>query len=252
MSRAPAVQRELRLDRPLDLDAILQPLRSGRDPSWRRIPGGWAKATRTPPVWVWRSWRSTGLPGCCARAHGATAPTGWLSGCPRWSASATTTAASSRPRSCSAPGASTGVAGARHRAGAGDPGPGHLGPEGHWQGGRGRHRRLLLALGEPVGFGPWPDLLAPPEPRRWATVPSWQRHRAGVGPERSRAVVVAAGRAEAIERLCRRPRPTPNGHFGRSRGSGCGRRQRLPSGYSAMRTRSRSATTTSAATWCMP
>ena len=34
----------------------------------------------------------------------------------------------------------------------------------------------------------------------WAQVPSWEWHRAGVGPERSRTIVGAARRAAALER----------------------------------------------------
>lgn len=34
------------------------------------------------------------------------------------------------------------------------------------------YRRLMFSSGEAVGFGPWPDLLVPPEPRVWANVPS--------------------------------------------------------------------------------
>lgn len=67
------------------------------------------------------------------------------------------------------------------------------------------YRRLVLAHGEPVGFGPLPELRLPPEAATWRSIPSWEWHRAGVGPERSRTVVAAMGRADALERLVRRP-----------------------------------------------
>lgn len=206
MSRAPAVQRELRLDRPLDLDAILQPLRSGRDPSWRRIPGGWAKATRTPA--------GVGVEILAIdRAAGVLRQRAWGDGADWLAQRLPALVGLGDDDSGFEPPAQLQRAWREHR-GWRVPATGlvleTLVPVILAQKVTGKeaadgYRRLLLALGEPVGFGPWPDLLAPPEPRRWATVPSWQWHRAGVGPERSRAVVVAAGRAEAIERLCRRP-----------------------------------------------
>ncbi|HEY5185382.1 MAG TPA: 3-methyladenine DNA glycosylase, partial [Actinomycetes bacterium] len=46
-----------------------------------------------------------------------------------------------------------------------------------------------------------PDGMAvAPEPQQWARIPSWEWHRAGVGPERSGTIVGAAQRAAALER----------------------------------------------------
>lgn len=63
------------------------------------------------------------------------------------------------------------------------------------------YRRLLRRYGEPIGEGPFPALLVPPPARVWTQVPSWEWHRAGVGPERARTVIAAARRAAALERL---------------------------------------------------
>lgn len=61
-------------------------------------------------------------------------------------------------------------------------------------------QRLLRRYGDPAP-GPAPaGLVVPPEPQRWARIPSWEWHRAGVGPERSRSIVGAAQRAAALER----------------------------------------------------
>jgi 3-methyladenine DNA glycosylase/8-oxoguanine DNA glycosylase len=61
-------------------------------------------------------------------------------------------------------------------------------------------RRLVTAYGTPAP-GPAPAGMAvAPEADVWAAVPSWQWHRAGVGPDRSRTIVGLARRAAAIER----------------------------------------------------
>lgn len=64
-------------------------------------------------------------------------------------------------------------------------------------------RWLVVRHGEPApGPTPGPESLrVPPEAPRWAQVPSWDFHRAGVDPGRARALVAAAGRAAAIEAL---------------------------------------------------
>ena len=60
-------------------------------------------------------------------------------------------------------------------------------------------RWLLLAHGEPAP-GPAPEgLRVPPDPRTWASVPSWDFHRAGVDPRRARTVVAAAHLADRLE-----------------------------------------------------
>jgi 3-methyladenine DNA glycosylase/8-oxoguanine DNA glycosylase len=69
-------------------------------------------------------------------------------------------------------------------------------------------RFLVLAAGEPApasGTAGVPDLRLPPGPQAWLAVPSWTWHRAGVDPGRAATAVRAAGRAEALERLCGRP-----------------------------------------------
>ena len=64
-------------------------------------------------------------------------------------------------------------------------------------------RTLVRRYGEPAP-GPSerlpPGLRVVPEPGAWARIPSWEWHRAGVGPERSRTIVGAARRVGALER----------------------------------------------------
>ena len=61
-------------------------------------------------------------------------------------------------------------------------------------------RWLLRRFGEPAP-GPAPDgMRVFPAPQTWASIPSWDWHRAGVGPDRSRTIVQAARRAAALER----------------------------------------------------
>lgn len=65
----------------------------------------------------------------------------------------------------------------------------------------GSWRRLLRAHGERPP-GPAPEgMIVPPPAEVWRRIPSWQWHRAGVGPERSRAIVRAAERGPALDRL---------------------------------------------------
>ncbi|MCQ9164973.1 MULTISPECIES: DNA-3-methyladenine glycosylase [unclassified Arthrobacter] len=49
------------------------------------------------------------------------------------------------------------------------------------------------------------DLMVAPTPRQWAKIPSWEWHRAGVGPQRSATVLRAAGSASGLERLASLP-----------------------------------------------
>ncbi|MGO4383238.1 DNA-3-methyladenine glycosylase family protein [Specibacter sp. RAF43] len=51
------------------------------------------------------------------------------------------------------------------------------------------------------------DLLVAPTPRRWAAIPSWEWHKAGVGPQRSATVMRILGSASGLERLARLPAP---------------------------------------------
>lgn len=201
-----AAERAERLVRPLDLDAILRPLRVGRDPSWRRIPGGWAKASRTPA--------GAGVEAITVdRAAGTLRQQAWGDGAD-W-------LLNRLPALVGLIDDDTGFRPPEHlvrtwreHRGWNVPATGlvleTLVPVILAQKVTGKeaadgYRRLMLSLGAPVGVGPWPDLLLPPEPRGWAAVPSWQWHGAGVGPERSRAVVAAARRAAALERLCDGP-----------------------------------------------
>jgi 3-methyladenine DNA glycosylase/8-oxoguanine DNA glycosylase len=69
---------------------------------------------------------------------------------------------------------------------------------------------LVGRFGTPApgpGDGRAPALLVAPGPTVWARIPSWAWHAAGVDPARSRAIVAAAGRAEALEQLCEREPP---------------------------------------------
>jgi 3-methyladenine DNA glycosylase/8-oxoguanine DNA glycosylase len=69
-------------------------------------------------------------------------------------------------------------------------------------------RALVLAAGEPAPGGPQrggPPLHLPPTPAAWAGIPSWEWHAAGVDPGRAATAVRVARRAEAVERLSRRP-----------------------------------------------
>jgi 3-methyladenine DNA glycosylase/8-oxoguanine DNA glycosylase len=62
-------------------------------------------------------------------------------------------------------------------------------------------RTLLLRFGEHAP-GPAPDgMRVVPTPHRWAGLPSWEWHRAGVGPNRSRTVVRAARLATRLEQV---------------------------------------------------
>ncbi|PYI67828.1 3-methyladenine DNA glycosylase [Arthrobacter livingstonensis] len=49
------------------------------------------------------------------------------------------------------------------------------------------------------------DLMVAPPPRQWAAIPSWEWHRAGVGPQRSATVMRVAGSASGLERLAKLP-----------------------------------------------
>ncbi|RFA17388.1 3-methyladenine DNA glycosylase [Subtercola boreus] len=62
-------------------------------------------------------------------------------------------------------------------------------------------RYLVAKYGE-IPPGPAPEgMRVQPSPRQWRLVPSWEWHRAGVGPNRSRAVLAAAAGAAGLDRL---------------------------------------------------
>ncbi|MHA7268179.1 DNA-3-methyladenine glycosylase family protein [Arthrobacter sp. HLT1-20] len=49
------------------------------------------------------------------------------------------------------------------------------------------------------------DLLVAPTPAQWATIPSWEWHQAGVGPQRSATVLRMLRSASGLERLAQLP-----------------------------------------------
>lgn len=59
---------------------------------------------------------------------------------------------------------------------------------------------LIRLFGE-AAPGPVPaGMMVAPDPEGWRMIPSWEWHRAGVGPQRSRTVVTAATVASALEK----------------------------------------------------
>jgi 3-methyladenine DNA glycosylase/8-oxoguanine DNA glycosylase len=61
-------------------------------------------------------------------------------------------------------------------------------------------RQLILAHGEPAP-GPVPlGMRVLPHAERWRLIPSWEWHRAGVDPKRSRTLIAAATSAQGLER----------------------------------------------------
>lgn len=71
------------------------------------------------------------------------------------------------------------------------------------------YRQLVLRFGE-AAPGPLPPDLArrmrvSPDAATWRRIPSWDWHRAGVDPARSKTVVRLADRAPALERLAAKP-----------------------------------------------
>ncbi|MCA4132927.1 DNA-3-methyladenine glycosylase [Arthrobacter sp. M4] len=70
------------------------------------------------------------------------------------------------------------------------------------------YRYLMYRYGTaaPGPRGAMPDgLLVAPTPERWLSVPSWEWHKAGVGPQRSATVMRALRSASALERLALLP-----------------------------------------------
>jgi len=69
---------------------------------------------------------------------------------------------------------------------------------------------LLRKFGSPApgaGLHPEipPELLVAPTPAQWAAIPSWDWHKAGVGPQRSATVLRMLGSASGLERLAQLP-----------------------------------------------
>ncbi|WP_427015402.1 DNA-3-methyladenine glycosylase family protein [Pseudarthrobacter sp. P1] len=68
------------------------------------------------------------------------------------------------------------------------------------------YRYLVATFGTPApGIGPdspvLADLVVAPTPAGWARIPSWEWHKAGVGPQRSATVMRLLRSAAALERL---------------------------------------------------
>jgi 3-methyladenine DNA glycosylase/8-oxoguanine DNA glycosylase len=64
---------------------------------------------------------------------------------------------------------------------------------------RASFRWLVTRYGAPAP-GPAPDgMRVPPSAQTWRRVPSWEWHRAGVGPQRSRTICLAMQQAERLE-----------------------------------------------------
>ena len=60
-------------------------------------------------------------------------------------------------------------------------------------------RRLVMAYGEPAP-GPAPvGMRVPPPAEVWRRIPSWDWHRAGVGPQRARTVLTASRLVDRLE-----------------------------------------------------
>ena len=71
-------------------------------------------------------------------------------------------------------------------------------------------RSLLRKFGSPAP-GPAPDgMVVFPSAEVWRRVPSWEWHRAGVGPDRASAALRAAGVAASLERTVGRGRGGPD------------------------------------------
>ncbi|PRB45138.1 3-methyladenine DNA glycosylase [Arthrobacter sp. MYb23] len=63
------------------------------------------------------------------------------------------------------------------------------------------YRYLIYRYGTPAPGKAPAGLLVPPTARQWLAVPSWEWHKAGVGPQRSATVMRALQSAVALERL---------------------------------------------------
>ncbi len=63
------------------------------------------------------------------------------------------------------------------------------------------YRYLMYRHGQPAPGRAPAGLLVPPTARQWLAVPSWEWHKAGVGPQRSATVMRALQSAVALERL---------------------------------------------------
>jgi len=66
-------------------------------------------------------------------------------------------------------------------------------------------RELVARFGSPAPGRPPVALQVPPAPEEWARIPSWEWHRAGVGPQRSATIVRAARLARRLEQTSTMP-----------------------------------------------
>ncbi len=66
--------------------------------------------------------------------------------------------------------------------------------------------RLVLLFGSPAPGPAPPSMRVPPSAHTWRMIPSWQWHRAGVDPQRSRTICAAMRLAERLEQaVCMAP-----------------------------------------------
>ncbi|HKR70430.1 MAG TPA: DNA-3-methyladenine glycosylase 2 family protein, partial [Streptosporangiaceae bacterium] len=66
-------------------------------------------------------------------------------------------------------------------------------------------RLLLRRFGEPAPGPAPPGMRVPPEPAGWASIPSWEWHRAGVEAVRARTITAAARVADRLEEILHLP-----------------------------------------------
>lgn len=199
---AEVVAREVRLQRPVDLWGTLGPLSFGADPSWRRLSQGYAKASLTPlgrglevvtvqakrgvvsgeffgPGAGWLAERLEDLLGVHDDVTGFEPPAVLESVWRR------------RP----------GLRVPRSRLVLESLVPVVLGQKVTGVEALASYRRLVTRYGSPVGVGPFSDLVVPPSGRDWGSIPTWEWHTAGVGPQRMHTIIAAVSRADALERL---------------------------------------------------
>lgn len=195
--------RRLATDSPVDLEATLGPLRFGRDPSWGRLsPGVLAKASLTPQgpgveflrvdVGAGEVLQEAFGPGADWLAARLPELIGETDDPGEFIPPEVLLTVARRHRGLRVP---------RSRLVVESLVPVVIGQKVTGVEAGASYRRLLLTLGTPIGVGPLPELVVPPSPEQWRAVPSWQWHRAGVGPERAGTVVAAMARARSLERL---------------------------------------------------